>query len=325
LSRTVAVSGAAGFIGAHVCRALLARGDCVVGIDSLNGYYDPALKRARLDWIAEGPGAGRFRFNEGDIADPETARVWLREARHVVHLAAQAGVRYALEAPFAYAHANLTGHLSVLEACRARGADLDHLVYASSSSVYGERGGGPFREEDAGEAPASLYAATKRADEMMSASYASMFGVPQSGLRFFTVYGPWGRPDMAYWIFTKALFEDRALPIFGTGEVRRDFTYIDDIVAGVLAVLDAPPEAGGHRVFNIGNRQPESLRDLIAILERETGRTARFDLKPSVQGDVSITYADISRIEALTGWRPKTSLAEGLARFVSWYRTRFAV
>ncbi len=321
----VAVSGAAGFVGAHVCRALLARGETVRGVDSLNAYYDPALKRARLDWIAQSPGAERFSFQHADLADPAAARAWVAGADRVVHLAAQAGVRHALEAPFDYLHANLAGHLSVLEACRGLGDQLRHLVYASSSSVYGERAAGPFREDDACDAPASLYAATKRADELMSASYASLFGLPQSGLRFFTVYGPWGRPDMAYWIFTKALFEGRPLPVFGGGQARRDFTYVDDIVSGVLAVLDAPPARGESRVLNIGNRTPEPLSRLIAILEEATGRTASYEALPAQPGDVSVTCADITRIETLTGWRPTTDLSHGLPRFVAWYRTFFAI
>ena len=322
----IVVTGAAGFIGSHLAQALLARGERVVGFDNLNSYYDPSLKHDRLAELARAPGAERFRFVEGDLGDPAAVAAVIAqdaEVDRVVHLGAQAGVRYSLQAPFAYAQANLTGHLAVLEAVRAAKDRIRHLVYASSSSVYGNRAEGAFHEDDAVDRPVSLYAATKRADELLSQSYAHLYGLPQSGLRFFTVYGPWGRPDMAYWLFTAALYEGRPIEVFNEGRMRRDFTYVDDVVAGVLAVLDRPPEGSQPRILNIGNHRPEQLGDLVAILERETGRAADKVMRPMQPGDVVSTYADIGRIQALTGWSPRTRLDEGLSRFVHWYRARY--
>ncbi len=322
----IVVTGAAGFIGFHVVQALLARGETVTGLDNLNAYYDPRLKRDRLAELARAPGAARFRLVEADLADAAEVRRLIAEdgeVDRVVHLGAQAGVRHSLQAPFAYSASNLTGHLAVLEAVRAAGPRLAHLVYASSSSVYGDRAEGAFREDDPVDRPVSLYAATKRADELLSQSYSHLYGLAQSGLRFFTVYGPWGRPDMAYWLFTDALFADRPIELFNEGRMRRDFTYVDDVVAGVLAVLDRPPPAGENRILNLGNNHPEQLGDLVAILERETGRAARKVMRPMQPGDVVSTFADIGRIHALTGWSPQTRLETGLARFVQWFRPRY--
>jgi UDP-glucuronate 4-epimerase len=315
----VIVTGAAGFIGRAVSERLLARGETVIGVDVFNSYYDPALKEARAATLA---GHAAFEMRRMDIADAAAmARLVAGSgARRVVHLAAQAGVRYSIENPFAYAHSNLNGHLSVLEACRAA-PGFEHLVYASSSSVYGDRGAtGAFSEDDAVEAPKSLYAATKRADELMSACYADLYGIPQSGLRFFTVYGPWGRPDMAYFSFTQKILAGTPIEVFGNGAMSRDFTFIDDIVDGIIGVLDRPPAPKAPRILNIGDNRPVGLMDMIATLERALGREAVKIMKPMQPGDVTATYADINKLHALTGYAPKTPLAEGLPRFVEWYR-----
>ncbi len=319
---TVVVTGAAGFIGAAVAHRLLARGEAVVGVDALDAYYDPALKRARLAALEAQPG---FRFAQIDIAEAPALAALVAQARPtlVAHFAAQAGVRYSLENPFAYERANVAGHLSVLEACRQAGAP--HLVYASSSSVYGERPiDGPFREDDPIAAPASLYAATKRSGELMSAAYAKLYGLAQSGLRFFTVYGPQGRPDMAYWTFTRRIVAGEPIEVFGEGRMARDFTYIDDIVDGVMGVVDRPPAPGEHRLFNIGDSRPVGLLHMIEVLEQAIGREAVRVMRPMQPGDVSATYADISRLHALCGYAPKVTLEEGLPRFVHWWRARHA-
>ena len=313
---TVLVTGAAGFIGYHTAEALLARGEQVVGIDDLNAYYDPRLKRARLERLA---GRKGFRFVEGDIAE-ETTFAGIACDR-IVHLAAQAGVRYSLQNPRAYIRANLMGHLNVLELARGLGAELKHLVYASSSSVYGGNDKAPFSETDAVEKPVSLYAATKRSDELISYSYSHLYGLAQTGLRFFTVYGPWGRPDMAYWLFTEALLSGKPIDVFAGGVLTRDFTYVDDIVTGILKVLDAPPERGVNRIYNIGNSNPVSVNDFIATLERITGRTALRNELPMQHGDVRATHADASALERDHGFRPSTGLEAGLQRFVDWYRS----
>lgn len=325
---TVLVTGAAGFIGHHVSRALIARGERVVGCDIINDYYDPALKRARLAAIGDRP---EFRFEPVDITSLED----LKRLRHahgfdrIVHLAAQPGVPYSLEHPFAYVEANLRGHLAVIELARAMGEDLVHLVYASSSSVYGGRSKVPYSESEPADTPVSLYAATKRADELMSYSYAHLFGVKQTGLRFFTVYGEFGRPDMSYWIFTKAILEGAPVVLYNDGKNLRDFTHVDDIVKGVLDVLDHPPEAKGgeppHRVFNIGNNRSEIVLDVVSILEEAIGRKAQRVLKPARLGDVYETHADISALHALTGFTPTTAIADGLPRFVEWYRRFYGV
>ncbi len=312
---SILVTGAAGFIGYHTAEALLSRGESVIGIDDVNDYYDPRLKQARLERLSARSG---FRFIKGDIADE---RVFDGvESDRIVHLAAQAGVRYSLKNPRAYIRANVMGHLNVLEFARARGEALRHLVYASSSSVYGGNDKAPFSEDDAVERPVSLYAATKRADELISSSYSHLYGIPQTGLRFFTVYGPWGRPDMAYWLFTEALLAGRPLDVFAGGRLTRDFTYIDDIVSGTLAVLDAPPERGVARLYNIGNSKPVEVNAFIATLERLTGRAAQRNELPMQPGDVRATHADTSALERDYGFRPATDLEEGLGRFVAWYR-----
>ncbi|MBX9752358.1 MAG: NAD-dependent epimerase/dehydratase family protein [Roseococcus sp.] len=318
----VLVTGAAGFIGAHLTRALLARGDEVIGLDNLNPYYDPALKQARLDRLI-GPAAG-FTFHRMDLGDSDAVAGLLRsrpDITHIAHLGAQAGVRWSLEAPFAYTAANVTGHLSVLEAARRHAPALRHMVYASTSSVYGSRADGPFRETDPVNRPASLYAATKIADEAMSSAYADLYGIPLTGLRFFTVYGPWGRPDMAYWLFTDAILKGQPVRLFNEGRMRRDFTFVDDIVAGVTAALDQP--AAGHRLYNIGHSQPEQLMDFLDILEELLGRRAIRELVPNQPGDVPNTYADISAMQRDFGWQPSTGLREGLGHFVTWWRGYF--
>jgi UDP-glucuronate 4-epimerase len=317
---TVIVTGAAGFIGMHVCERLLGRGERVVGVDNFNAYYDPALKEARAARLASHRGFDMARL---DIADAPALEALVRKAAptRVVHLAAQAGVRYSLDNPFAYERSNLAGHLAVLEACR-RQASVTHLVYASSSSVYGDRpmGGEGFSEDEPVDAPESLYAATKRAAELMSITYSKLYGMAQTGLRFFTVYGPWGRPDMAYFSFTEKILAGRPIEVFGEGRMARDFTYVDDIVDGVLGVLDHAPGAGEHRLFNIGNNRPVGLMDMIDVLEHALGRTAEKHMRPMQPGDVTATFADISRLNALTGYQPKVTIEEGLPRFVAWRR-----
>lgn len=322
----ILVTGAAGFIGAHLCQALLARGERVLGLDNLNAYYDPALKHARLAALTGAAPEGAFRLAKIDLADHEAVLALLRSnpgINRVAHLGAQAGVRWSLEAPFAYTKANVTGHLSVLEAVRRSEGRIGHVVYASTSSIYGSRTNGAFRETDQVNRPASLYAATKLADEAMSSAYADLFGLSLTGLRFFTVYGPWGRPDMAYWLFTQAMLEGRPIQLFNEGRMLRDFTYVDDIVRGVMAALDHPAPDGGHRLYNIGNNQPEQLLDLVAILEELLGVQAQRVLKPMQLGDVPATYADISAMQRDFGWAPTTDLRTGLGRFVGWWRSHF--
>ncbi len=312
------VTGAAGFIGMHVCRALLARGDEVLGIDNLNDYYDPALKRARL---AQLQGPAGFAFERLDIADSAAVQALFERGgfTRVVHLAAQAGVRYSVTHPHAYAQANLVGFLNVLEGCRAR--KTRHLVYASSSSVYGGNTKLPFAEDDPVDHPVSLYAATKKANELMAHSYSHLYGLPCSGLRFFTVYGPWGRPDMAYWKFTRAILAGEPIEVFNHGRMQRDFTYIDDITAGVLAVLDQPPADDGARVLNIGGQAPVPLMEFIAELQAAIGLSARLEMKPMQPGDVTDTCADVTRLNTLIGRAHRfVPLDKGLARFVQWYR-----
>ena len=314
----VLVTGAAGFIGMHVCQALLARGDGVLGIDNLNDYYDPALKCARLAQLQRERG---FAFERLDISDTQAMQDLFARGgfTRVVHLAAQAGVRYSVTHPHAYAQANLVGFLIVLEGCRAR--QVEHLVYASSSSVYGGNTKLPFAEDDAVDHPVSLYAATKKANELMAHSYNHLYGLPCSGLRFFTVYGPWGRPDMAYWSFTKAILAGEPIAVFNHGRMVRDFTYIDDIVAGVLAVLDRPPADERARVLNIGGHAPVPLMDFIAELQSAIGLSAQLEMKPMQPGDMPATCADVTRLNALLGTAHRfTPLDRGLARFVDWYR-----
>ena len=325
----VLVTGVAGFIGMSVAERLLARGDGVVGIDNVNDYYTVQLKRDRLARLAE-LGGDRFRFLEVDFADMATLDRTLATERfdRIIHLGAQAGVRYSIENPHAYVQSNLVGHVNLLEIARHRGSS--HFVYASSSSVYGGNETLPFSVADRVDHPLSLYAATKKADELMSETYAHLFRLPQTGLRFFTVYGPWGRPDMAMWIFTRKILAGEPIEVFNHGDMRRDFTYIDDIVSGIVACLDNPPpddglpKAGGsvkpHRLYNIGNHRSEQLMDLIAIIERECGRSAEKIMLPMQAGDVKETFADIDAIQQDLGYQPSTRIDVGVPRFVAWYK-----
>jgi len=325
----VLVTGAAGFIGAALSDALMARGQSVIGIDNLNDYYAVQLKRDRLQGLADRHGE-RFTFLELDFADTAALDQALagREFDAIVHLGAQAGVRYSLQNPHAYVRSNLSGHVNMLELGRARATP--HLVYASSSSVYGGNEKLPFAVEDRTDHPVSLYAATKRADELMSETYAHLFRLPQTGLRFFTVYGPWGRPDMALWKFTERVLSGRPIEVYNNGEMQRDFTYIDDIIAGVISCLDRPPADDGaakpggstkpHAVYNIGNNRSEKLMRMIEVLEQACGRKAEVQMLPMQPGDVPATYADITAITRDTGYAPTTAIEVGIPRFVDWYR-----
>ena len=331
---TTLITGAAGFIGFNVARRLLERGERVLGIDNVNDYYSTKLKRDRLAKNRADHGDA-FRCIEVDFADHAALAAALdgEEFDGIVHLGAQAGVRYSIEQPRAYVQSNLVGHLNIMEVARHR--RLRHLVYASSSSVYGGNDTLPFRVEDRVDHPLSLYAATKKADELMSETYAHLYRLPQTGLRFFTVYGPWGRPDMAMWLFTRAILEGRPIQVFGEGNMRRDFTYIDDIVSGVVACLDNPPpddgevKAGGskapHRLYNIGNNNSEELTRMIGLIEQACGREAEKILMPMQPGDVRDTYADISAIQRDLGFQPTTTIDVGVPRFVEWYRAYHGV
>ena len=329
---TFVVTGAAGFIGMHVAAALLARGERVVGVDNLNDYYDVRLKQARLDRLSAHAG---FHFERLGVEDrPALEALFAREKpRRVIHLAAQAGVRYSLQNPQAYAQANLVGFVNILEACRHHA--VEHLVYASSSSVYGGNVVRPFQETQGVDHPVSLYAATKKANELMAHSYSHLFGLPTTGLRFFTVYGPWGRPDMAPMLFARAMLAGEPIRVFNGGNMERDFTYIDDVAEAVVRVADKPatpdpdfdrlaPDAATSsapwRVFNVGRGRPTDLGEFIATLERALGVTAVRDLQPMQPGDVEATAADCSRLQAWTGTRPDTPLAAGIERFAAWYR-----
>ena len=324
----ILVTGAAGFIGSHLSQRLLERGETVIGVDSLNAYYDPQLKQARLIRLQDAH--DHFLFRQIDFSDHESLDAALEGQAfdRIVHLGAQAGVRYSMEQPRAYVTANLAGHLNLLEVARARGAA--HMVYASSSSVYGGNKVLPFRVEDRVDHPISLYAATKKADELMSETYAHLYRLPQTGLRFFTVYGPWGRPDMAMWIFTRKILAGEPIPVFNHGKMRRDFTYIDDIVSGIVAALDNPPpddgapKAGGslspHRLYNIGNHRAEELMRMIGLIEEACGRKATIELLPLQPGDVPETYADIGAIQADLGFQPSTTIDTGVPTFVAWYK-----
>ncbi|MDA1306910.1 MAG: NAD-dependent epimerase [Acidobacteria bacterium] len=324
----VLVTGAAGFIGAAVSERLLARGDEVLGFDSLNEYYDVSLKHARLARLS--PAAG-FTFLQGNVADRvslDRACAGFRPER-IVHLAAQAGVRYSLTDPHAYGEANLVGFLNVLEACRHN--DVAHLVYASSSSVYGADSQAPFSEQVTVDHPVSLYAATKKANELMAHAYSHLFKLPTTGLRFFTVYGPWGRPDMALFLFTRAILEGQPIDVFNGGDLVRDFTYVDDVVEGVVRVLDRPPEVDAlerqvpYAVFNIGNGQPTPLMDYIAALEASLGLQAEKRFLPMQPGDVPLTSADTTALDRWVGYQPNTPVREGVAKFVEWYRAYYGV
>jgi UDP-glucuronate 4-epimerase len=323
----VLLTGVAGFIGHAVCLSLLTRGDTVVGVDNLDDYYDVSLKLARLASIQAHPNAKNFKFVKLDLAEQvATAKLFHDEAPDsVVHLAAQAGVRYSLEKPHAYINSNIVAFTNVLEACRA--IQPQHLVFASSSSVYGGNTKLPFSESDNVDHPVSLYAATKKANELMAHTYSHLYKIPTTGLRFFTVYGPWGRPDMAPFIFADAIFNNKPIKVFNHGDMMRDFTYIDDIVEGIIRVLDKPAkdalEGNIHapcRLFNIGNNKPEQLLDFIAMLENAIGKTAQKELLPMQAGDVKATFADTSALEAWVGFKPSTSLKIGIDRFITWYR-----
>jgi UDP-glucuronate 4-epimerase len=333
----ILVTGTAGFIGYHVAKRLLERGDSVAGLDNLNDYYDPSLKEARLRMLEP---FERFRFVRADVGDRTAMESLFAELRpkRVVHLAAQAGVRYSLTNPFAYTRSNIDGFLTILEGCRHHG--VEHLVFASSSSVYGANTRQPFSEHHNVDHPVSLYAATKKANELMAHTYSSLFGLPATGLRFFTVYGPWGRPDMALFKFTRGILAGEAIPVFNEGRMIRDFTYIDDIVEGIIRVLDhtaaADPAWTGDdpdparsyapwRVFNIGNNKPVELLEYIAVLEECIGVKAKLDLLPMQPGDVPSTMADVSELERSVGFRPSTTVREGIRRFVDWYRGYYAV
>ena len=327
MTRRVLVTGAAGFIGMAVARALLARGVVVIGVDNFDPYYDVRLKEARIATLS---GQKAFTLRRLDLADGEaTARLFRAEdCTHVVHLAAQPGVRYSLENPAAYLRNNVDAFGHVLEGCRH--ARIAHLVYASSSSVYGANHTLPFSEDQPVDHPVSLYAATKRADELMAHSYSHLYGLPTTGLRFFTVYGPWGRPDMSPMLFTRAILAGEPIRVFNNGRMRRDFTYVDDIVEGVVRTLEAPPAPlptadGGapYALYNIGNHEAVELEVFIGTLERLLGRTAVRDYQPMQPGDVVATYAAIDRLRAAVGFVPHTPLAEGLARFVDWYRSYY--
>lgn len=323
----VLVTGAAGFIGMHTAIRLLKRGDEVVGIDNLSDYYDPQLKLGRLAQLQ--PYAS-FRFVRMDVSnrDAMAALFAAEKFDRVVHLAAQAGVRYSLQNPHAYVDSNVSGFLNVLEGCRHH--RVAHLVYASSSSVYGGNTKMPFAETDTVDHPISLYAATKKANELMAHTYSHLYGLPTTGLRFFTVYGPWGRPDMAYFLFTKAILAGEPIKVFNHGDMARDFTYVDDIVEGVLRVLDKvatpePPSTVPCRLFNIGNHAPVQLLEFIACLERSLHREAKKELLPMQDGDVKATYADVSALDAWVGFKPSTPLSTGITRFIDWYRSQYLI
>ena len=333
----ILVTGAAGFIGYHVARRLLERGDDVIGIDNLNPYYDPKLKEARVALLRE---FDRFKFVLLDIANRAEMASLFREQRpkSVIHLAAQAGVRYSIENPFAYIESNVFGFQNILEGCRH--GSVEHLVFASSSSVYGLNTQQPFSEHHNTDHPLSLYGATKKANELMAHSYAHLYRLPTTGLRFFTVYGPWGRPDMALFKFTRGILAGEPIPVFNEGRMIRDFTYIDDIVEGVIRILDRVPSpnegwksddpdpatsSAPYRVYNIGNNRPVELMTYISVLEKALGKKARLDLLPMQPGDVPSTMADVKDLERDTGFRPKTTVEEGIARFVTWYRKYYGV
>jgi UDP-glucuronate 4-epimerase len=319
------VTGVAGFIGMHACQRLLERGHDVLGIDNLNSYYDPALKLARLERLRPHP---KFSFEKLDIAD-ERAMAAVFDSRGfdaVLHLAAQAGVRYSLENPMAYVQSNVAGFLNVLEGCRK--SQAAHLCYASSSSVYGANTEMPFREEHRVDQPVSLYAATKRANELMAQSYAASYGLRCTGLRFFTVYGPWGRPDMALFIFTRAILEGKPIRVFNGGDMLRDFTYIDDVIDAVTMLVERPHpgERSGSaaRLFNIGHGSPVKLMDFVRAVERALGAKAQIELAPMQAGDVRATYASTDRLREAIGYQPATEIESGVGRFIEWYRAHYA-
>ncbi len=328
MSNPILVTGVAGFIGFHTSLRLLQSGQSVVGIDNLNDYYDVNLKKSRLEQLGN---FTNFTFLKAEISNKETLEfIWAEQGpfTKVIHLAAQAGVRYSLENPYSYITSNCMGHLTIMEMCRHT-ENFEHLVYASSSSVYGGNQKLPYSVQDPVEKPISLYAATKRADELMSHTYSHLFRMPQTGLRFFTVYGPWGRPDMALFIFTKNILEGKPIPVFNDGQMKRDFTYVDDIVDGILGALANPPEDDGGdapcRVLNIGNSRSENLMDFIGLIEQELGKKAEIDFLPMQPGDVPETYADVEETSALTGFKAKTTIHEGIPRFIAWYKDYYNI
>ena len=325
----VLVTGAAGFIGFHVARQLLANGREVVGADSVNAYYDPKLKEARIELLRRDP---KFSFVKHDLADRAASIALFEQHRFpiVIHLAAQAGVRYSLQNPYAYVDANLDGFINVLEGCRHNGCR--HLVFASSSSVYGANTKLPFSVRDNVDHPISLYAASKKANELMAHAYSHLFRIPATGLRFFTVYGPWGRPDMAMFLFAKAILAGEPIKLFNHGKMRRDFTYIDDVSQAVVRLIDRPPQgqlgapadpatsSAPWKIYNVGNNRPEDLMDVVWLLEKQFGRTAIKEMLPMQPGDVEATYADIAELEFDIGFRPSTTIDQGVARFAKWFR-----
>jgi UDP-glucuronate 4-epimerase len=324
--KTILVTGAAGFIGFHIAHQLAAEGRDVVGLDNLNNHYDPALKLARLELLRAN---SRFSFVQADVADrPLVASLF---AKHrfaaVIHLAAQAGVRYSIDHPHAYVDSNLEGFVNVLEGCRHN--DCGHLIYASSSSVYGNNAKLPFSVDDRTDHPISFYAATKKANEVMAHSYSHLYRLPVTGLRFFTIYGPWGRPDMAVFLFAKAIVEGKPIKLFNHGKMRRDFTYIDDVSRVVSRLVDRIPAEGAGRaparLYNVGNHHPEELMQLVALLEKELGRTAVKDMLPMQPGDVTETFADVGDLMRDIGFRPETSIEDGIRGFVAWYRGHYKV
>ena len=315
----ILLTGAAGFIGFHAANRLLSEGHYVIGVDNLNDYYDVALKESRLAELKKHDG---FEFHKIDISNHEALESSAKGkgVTHILHLAAQAGVRYSLDNPRAYVQANVLGHLNILEFAR-HSDTVEHIAYASSSSVYGDREDGPFRENDKVRSPASLYAATKLSGEMLAESYQRLYGIPQTGLRFFTVYGPWGRPDMAYFIFTDKIMKGEAITLFAPDEMRRDFTYVDDIVEVLPKILASPPKSG-HKIYNLGNSKPNTLMQLVDAVEDSCGKTAEKIILGKQKGDVSNTFADVSAAEREFGFRPKMDLGEGLNRFVEWYNNQ---
>lgn len=317
-SMRIIVTGAAGFVGFHAVRALLGAGHSVLGIDNMNEYYDSNLKRDRLENIGV---SDRFTFEMVDISNHKKIEKLFKDyaPERVLHLAAQAGVRYSLENPFAYVEANLKGHLSILEAVRTS-STVRHLVYASSSSVYGNSTNAPFSEDDRADRPVSLYAATKRADELISESYSSLYGIPQTGLRFFTIYGRWGRPDMAYWLFTKAILESTPIKVFNGGKLERDFTYIEDVIEVVAKIVEDIPQKNENRVYNIGGSRPRHLQDFIQEIALACGKPAICENLPMQRGDVFRTCADLTKITKDYGYKPKVGIEVGVPRFVDWYR-----